>query len=185
MKIERIYLDMDGVLSNFVAGAARLFGMSESELVWEPGKGSSVHVPLGLSEEEELWSVVDAEGVAFWETMPLFPWTNQLWKTCTGIAPTFIATSPSRNAVSAFGKVRWLQRWLGTGFRDYVITPRKEHLAKPGRVLIDDWEKKCIQFGVNGGDAILFPRPYNNNRHEEGKIAFVLSKLHELEDRDE
>jgi len=162
MKIHTIYLDMDGVLANFVGAAARAFGFTEAELLkrWVPGE-YSVHKPLGLEAEHLLWARLNLKGRSFWSEIELYPWAEELWALCSSFAPTFIATSPARDPDSSAGKVEWLQRWRGTEFRDYVITPKKELLATPGALLIDDLEANVDKWRERGGRAVLFPQIWN------------------------
>ena len=66
MEIESIYLDLDGVLANFVKGAVTMaFHKSELEYAdildnWPEGEWS-VHVPLGLNSESEIWDEIDRQ----------------------------------------------------------------------------------------------------------------------------
>ena len=155
---------MDGVISDWVGSAARVFGRQSDSLDWEKDR-SSIHIPLGLESEDEMWERIDKLGENFWYGLNPYPWRDELWDYLENIAPVTIATSPSRFHGSASGKIRWLQEWKGKAFRDYIIIPRrKAHLSKPGTVLIDDHERHIKQWRAEGGVGILFPRPWNDNR---------------------
>ena len=97
-----------------------------------------------------------------------------------------ISTSPSRAPASSMGKVHWLQQFFDPRFRQYMLGSHKYLMAKPGVVLIDDSDVKCTKFIEAGGDAIVFPQPWNGNydkiREGEphgGRLSFVEGKLDE------
>lgn len=51
-------------------------------------------------------------------------------------------------------------------------------MAKSGAILIDDYDVNVSKFIQNGGRAILFPQPWNENRAiTEDKIDFVIGQL--------
>jgi hypothetical protein len=172
VKIKQIYLDMDGVLANFAGSAAALFHKNEEGLVWpeivkSTGKTvSSIHVPLGLESEDELWDKINEKGTEFWENLEFYPWRDELWDLCESIADTMICTSPARYGECALGKTRWLQAWKGEAFRKYIFIPGRKHLlAAPGTVLIDDYDKKAEEFGTcTGAWGLIFPRKWNKKR---------------------
>lgn len=185
MKIERIYCDMDGVLTDFVGGAAYLFGADPRDLKWSPAEGtsktvSSVHIPLGITDDE-LWAKIAAAGVSFWENLEKHEWADDLWKHLNKTAPTLIASSPALVGApeSAYGKVKWLQKWRGKDFQDYILIRGNKHLlAGPTAVLIDDYGRNVKEFREAGGHAILFPRPWNENREfSESPIDYTVMML--------
>lgn len=169
MAIEAVYLDMDGVLADFVNSSILALGRNPYEVHSRvtPGDYDGIYRALGMTESE-FWERIDtleggrAPGSNLWETMRPYPWRDRVLKACREIAPTWILTSPSRNPGSSFGKIAWLQEWLGPSFRDYVLAPRKWHLARPGALLIDDSDENVNKWRERGGQAILFPRPWNS-----------------------
>ena len=164
--IKNIFLDMDGVLCNFVGKVAKLFDTTEEELYrkWEPGI-YDVCIPLGVSVEE-MWGKIAKEGWKHWANLPLFSWSKDLWKLCNDFAPTVILTSPSQDPHSLAGKSMWMNEHLGEEgkpFRKFLVGPVKEFCAATGHLLIDDSESNCKKFRENGGQAILFPQIWNDN----------------------
>ena len=185
--IKRIYLDMDGVIADFVDAAAQLWGKRAEHLIWPQGEWS-IHVPLGLENVGEMWKKVDRAGVGFWSSLAPYPWRDKLWRLCESVADTVICTSPSNRAESSAGKVCWLQNWKGQSFRSYILIPKRKYLLSfPGTVLIDDNEKNIEEFEMKGegGKGILFPRPWNRLHAEAGSpikyVAKRLTKLHPWE----
>lgn len=169
MNIEAVYLDMDGVLSDFVTSSIEALGFSPDEILKKvkPGDYDGIYQALGM-DEDAFWFKIgrlpggEAPGSGLWESMKPYPWRNEVLEIARNAGPTWILTSPSRAAGSSYGKVRWLQRWLGESFRDYILAPRKWNLARPGTLLIDDSDGNVRKWRRNGGDAILFPRLWNS-----------------------
>ena len=42
-----------------------------------------------------------------------------------------------------------------------VLTDQKHLLARPGRILIDDFKSNTVAWEKEGGKAFVFPQPYN------------------------
>jgi 5'(3')-deoxyribonucleotidase len=167
----KICLDMDGVLVDFVGGAATLIGYDPSVVnTWD-------YYPLIGKTENEFWRAIDAAGSDFWATLPIYPWALDLYRECKAIAPTIFLTSPSQCPSSMHGKLRWMQDNFGRQFRDYLVGPKKEFCATPDTILIDDSDANCKKFQAAGGRPILFPRPWNENRGIAEPYSFVLEQL--------
>lgn len=162
----RIFLDLDGVLANFVRGAAPLFGREHDELVagWPAGEYDMTKV-LGITEDEFFFEI-HAAGADFWADLPPYPYAMDLVHFCRDLAPTYILTRPTACGSSLAGKLRWMQRHFGPDFIDYAITWKKELCAGPEAVLVDDHAVNCTKFADGGGTAIVFPA-YNNYRHPQ------------------
>lgn len=176
-----IFLDMDGVICDFVGSAARLHCRQADELVseWPAGVFDICHV-LGVSATQ-FWSRVDRAGEAFWTYLNDYPWTSQLIELVQGHDEGFvISTSPSRSHHSSAGKVRWLQMKFGMPFRSYMLGEQKHLLAKPGAVLIDDNEASVLKFRDHGGEAILFPQPWNSLGRVDDPVGYVSDELNRL-----
>ena len=167
----KICLDVDGVLVDFVAGAGKLLG-------YDPAVVNTWHyyTLIGMTEGE-FWKAIDAAGSDFWADLPAYPWAQDLVKQCKATAPTILLTSPSQCPSSMHGKLRWMQAQFGRQFRDYLVGPKKEFCATPDTLLIDDSDSNCKKFQAAGGRAILFPRPWNDNRGIEEPYSFVLEQL--------
>lgn len=172
MKIEHILLDMDGVLVDFSGAACALHGKPGTEILsWDMWNY------LGLETEDDFWGKIDAVGVDFWTGLNKYPWFDQLFALLSGY-PWTIATTPSKDPTSAYGKRVWLGQQFGRDFTNYMLGKQKHLLAKPGVLLIDDSDKNIRLFREAGGKAILFPQPWNHNRSLTGdRIEYVRSQL--------
>lgn len=195
MSITAIYVDLDGVLADFVSSALEAHDQDPSEKLreWPPGEYDAISKLCGVDSEEEFWAGVNnfkpswqgnggVPGACLWQNLKPYPWADLLWNLCEERAPTWVMTSPARSPGSAFGKIEWLQKWKGDAFRRYVIAPNKAHLGKPGALLIDDDPKNVKKWIAQGGQAILFPRLWND-RHErhDRPMETILPELLELE----
>lgn len=173
--ITKIFLDMDGVLCDFVGGVCRLFEVDQHALEQAWGDAYDICVPLGVTPDE-LWSRIDAAGPTFWSNLEPYPWAKDLWFQCNIVGRTTILTSPSWHPSSLEGKLQWLNSHLADGqnpFRRYLFGPEKEMCAAPRHLLIDDRPEMCQRFRDAGGEAFLFPRPWNGawSMHDPFPVA--------------
>lgn len=177
--IKRIFLDMDGVLCDWVGAACRLFGQDPKEVLANWSEDGSIAPQLGVSMNE-LWRKVDSHGTAFWSELDPYPWASELWELCNSYAPTVVLTSPSQHHTSPAGKMLWMDKHLGGGkpFREFLMGPRKEFCAGPGSLLIDDLGSMCERFREFGGMAIEFPCAWNQHRElADDPMGFVRFRL--------
>ena len=165
MKISQILVDMDGVLCDFIGHTCKLMGLDPVKAIdlW-PAGAWDFSEGLGLNDAQ-VWEAIDKRGEDFWAGIPALPWFTSLMKLCESRCDlVVILTSPSIAHSSASGKVQWLQKHIGRHYRNYLIGPKKEVCARPGAVLIDDNDGNCEKFKAHGGEAIVFPAPWNSKR---------------------
>lgn len=190
----KFLLDMDEVLTDFVGGAAELWGVSREAVVeyWEASKWDMVpplSKALGRSEtmsDTEFWDRLktcpNTGSEPFWLGLKPLPWIEDVialvrrysseWRVCT---------SPSLCPGSYSGKVKWLKRYFGEGFNHVIPTSDKDWLARPGTILIDDREETVKRFRAEGGEAILFPAHHNSlYRHKDKPVEYVAGILSDL-----
>ena len=170
-----IVLDMDGVLVNFCKGAYEAHGRQWDE---------SLPTMFDFFEEwgmtaDEFWAPINELGAEWWAELPLFPWAEELIETCRSFdQDCIVATASSHHGYSAAGKVAALQKLFGPKFRDYFITPKKWLLGAEDRILIDDLDTNCNGFIDHGGEAVLFPQPWNVNADLcDDRLGFVKHEL--------
>jgi 5'(3')-deoxyribonucleotidase len=177
--LEHIFLDMDGVLTDFVSATVRLHGQPDVLQNWPPGERDIPQV-LHVSRTH-YWNLIDAQGADFWASLEPFPWFADLVALVREFAPMTILTSPSLAPTCLDGKVQWLYSHFpkeqGRRFTDYLMGRQKHLLAQPRRVLIDDAEANVEDFRAAGGHAILFPQPWNANYAIQDRLAYVKSEL--------
>ncbi len=181
-----IYLDMDGVLTDFVGAVAKLFKYDgDIYLDWrrllvenkvdDPYKIEGV---LGITTNE-LWSTIDGTGMSFWSQMEYYPQAASLYTMLQGYGDVVILSSPAMDPSSWSGKVVSLQQFFNRDFRDFILcpAPHKVKLANKNSILIDDAEKNIDTFTDAGGQGILFPQPWNSAPGVANKIKQVELEL--------
>lgn len=164
-----IFLDMDGVVADFVGAACKVHGKEvEGVDCW------NFFEKWGISEDE-FWEPVNAGGRDFWANLEPFPWFDELVSAVKAADKDFfVLTKPSRQASCLAGKLDWIHRHFGSRFRNYIFAPDKSPLAAPGRLLIDDSDDNVKGFREAGGVAYLFPQPWNASRQSASDDFFWL-----------
>lgn len=172
-----VILDLDGVLADFDAGVCALFGVDPP--IHEHA-GAAINEAIGVSRGQ-MWARIDRAGRRFWEDLSPTPFADELDQLAQTYGSLFVASSPSLSPSSAAGKVRWVQKRYGRNFRDYAVIPRKDLLAGPDRILLDDTDRHVTAFREAGGKAVLVPTR-GNGQLQEGvdPIAAVREALDAL-----
>ena len=176
----KIYLDMDGVLFDFLGAALnengiRLNGYSDIDIMQKDA------FTIFNNNEEKFWHIIDSAGENFWVNLPMFSWTFPLYNyLISNYKEVYFCSTPSRAPQSASGKLRCIIRHFGINkSRDYVLTPKKELLANYQSVLINDKKSSIKKFRMAGGHGVLFPMGWNDNCCVD-KVDFVIRKLDEI-----
>lgn len=173
--IKRIFLDMDGVIADFVGGALDVHDGHHIVKDW-PACEWDIAKLLGITNNE-FWREINQRGSPFWSNLLPFPWMYELIESF-GDIPYTISTKPSNSTFSVAGKLQWLHTHIKAPFKDYMMGGQKHLLAKPGTVLIDDNDTNVIKFREAGGHAILFPQQWNTNFPQQAdRIGYVAKHL--------
>jgi len=136
----KIYVDMDGVLADFDKGYEDLTGITTKEA---DKKGP-----------ESFWEPISKAGAKFWITLKWMPDGKQLWDYVKKYNPELLS-APSREESSRMGKRVWVKRELPGTKLILKSADRKQELASPNSILIDDREKNIEQWRKAGGIGIL------------------------------
>lgn len=177
--MERIcFIDLDGVLADFVTAACIIHGQPDLPNNWPRGE-YSMETALGITRTQ-FWKGIQ-NSPQFWHELPAYPWVSRL----VGIVREaqyrpVISTSPSKDPQCAAGKTAWIQKHLGDRWRDYFIGAKKDLLAADGRVLIDDSEENVDAFEHAGGIGLLFPQPWNRLHGMVDPLGYVRDALMDI-----
>lgn len=156
------YLDLDGVLVNFVLGAFMAHGRFDllfSEVQW------NFHEQLGIPAKEFYAPM----GREFWAGLP---WTPEGKNFLAQIEHVFgeenvvLLTAPVDTPGCAEGKIEWIKREMPSYAKRFFIGSPKHLAACETKLLVDDNEQNVNTFRVAGGSAVLVPRPWNSRRRE-------------------
>jgi|GEM_PF-2414240 len=167
-----IFVDLDGVLADFIGGVRGVF---PPEMFDEAATSQyEVWNWLGMTKER-FWSVIDRLGPAFWSDLKAYTWTRALWAAAQMAGDAYILTQPTPHPSCAAGKVEWIERELHT--RKYLLAPHKAACARPGALLIDDCEDNCQAWRERGGVAWLFGRSWNHSRLSSNDVINGLGSI--------
>ena len=147
-----IFVDMDGVLTNFEGRFEQFAGVTPDEYIAQKS------IQVGKDKAyEQFWDLVDEQvGVRFWAGMPWMPEGENLYKHIKKYKPT-ILTSPSRDESSRIGKGVWVKRNMsGVPLKFGYKASGKAKYAGPNKILIDDREDNIAAWKAAGGIGILF-----------------------------
>jgi hypothetical protein len=155
------YLDLDGVLVNFVKGALALHDrfLPMSQVRW------GFNDQLGIPWKE----FIAPMGHDFWAGLE---WTPEGKKFLGHVENIFspenlvLLSSPIPTRGSADGKIAWVEREMPRYKRQYLLGTGKDLAACSTKILIDDRQENVDDFVKAGGHAILVPRPWNSRRAE-------------------
>lgn len=171
----KLYLDMDGVLADFMVGVCGWLG------VRNPYQPAAIAGALGNWDTPELLGMEEEEFFEpclkfdFWANLPRTREAGDIMELTADFGPTILST-PSGDFVSCKGgKERWLDKHFGEYDIDLITTTNKAMYAKCN-VLIDDNERNCKEWMANGGRAFLVPRPWNYRHRHEYKLDVLLRR---------
>lgn len=179
-----ICLDQDGLLSDLWPSVLRYNGEDPQAVMesWPPGEYSFAKV-LG-KPESEIWGNVHAAGYDFWTQLPELPYAAPLVDLALSLCEVRVVTKPVDSYFCTAGKQIWLQQHFGgrLGRADrFHITAAKADLARPDRLLIDDSDENCAAWRAAGGEAILYPQPWNAGHSlmftEYGRWSWLQSEI--------
>lgn len=173
------YLDMDGVIADFVTGCFIQHNRPELKpdhvFTWDFHK-----TMLRCDDEQKIKEFWDSKGFDFWANLPLEPWAYGIISTVQALFGdrVLIVTSVPSSPASYDGKREWIRKHFPI-YKDRVCacTP-KWMLAHPNALLIDDRDENVEEFVKHGGRGILFPRSWNKSRDiVEHKVHFLRRKI--------
>jgi len=132
----RLYVDMDGVLTDFDTQAEKILG-----------KKTDPNADLTSKD----WAKISKAGKDYWAKMPWLSDGKKLWDSIKDKNPT-ILTAPSEDASCIVGKKEWLSKEL-PGI-PYIIEGDKYKYADKDAVLIDDRDQNIEKWEDAGGIPI-------------------------------
>lgn len=130
----RLFLDMDGVLADFDQHYENLFGE-------RPDK----------TRDNVDWVAVRGTP-NFYANIPPMADMPELWDFCRPYSPTVLTGVPKSVKGAGGDKIGWVKKNLGPWVPVITCPSReKSRYAKPGDILVDDWEKyKALWVKVGG-----------------------------------
>ena len=107
MKI--IYLDLDGVCSNFIKSCINANGLNYEQTIsrWKKdfrGVFSAFEV-FGI-KNSTFWKNIEKNGEKFWAEMEVYPWFFDLYSALSKEGKVIFLTKPSHSPLSHSGKIK-------------------------------------------------------------------------------
>ena len=172
--INTIFLDMDGVIVDFVNGVCKVFGKA-NPYPKETRDYSFWHAWSDISFE-------DVNNICTQEFWHKLDWmydgrdTLRAIKDTIGLEKIYLLTMPMPNPETATGKMMWINDNIPIYLDRTIIVTRdvpKSFMTRPDALLIDDKDENVEEFVAAGGQGILVPRPWNR-AYEQSDIASTI-----------
>lgn len=146
-----IFLDLDGVCADWIAGAERLVGYRLAD-------------PKAYYPEQDWIKIKNHERMFL--DLPLMPLAHQFvnlgrrFRDELDYELVFLTAIPHYNDMpwAFWDKIQWTQKYfpdIPTHFGPY--SENKQTRSKPGNILVDDRPDNCSQWQGKGGTAIHVP----------------------------
>jgi 5'(3')-deoxyribonucleotidase len=168
--IDRILLDMDGVLVDFLGGVCRFHNKTYDGHPHNP-ETQTEQTPWNIEPLFEMTAPAlwDPLGREFWQNLEPIPHCHEVVEILTrkfGEENICLLTSPIRTDGCIDGKMDWIRKHLPQFKRQFLIGPAKQFAASPRHCLVDDHAKNIESFRDAGGHVFMFPAPWNHRFKE-------------------
>lgn len=143
----KIYLDMDGVIVDFISAIHKLFKLTDFR-EWEK-MGKEKYVDINKTGEK------------WWSEMNWLSDGKKLWNYLKDYDVTILSAGPKdkiSHPISVEGKRNWLNKNIGSSYgSNAIITTavEKQKHADKNHILIDDSPRNIKQWISKGGIGIL------------------------------
>ncbi len=168
-----VFLDLDGTLVNLVQGLCRYHKIPNPYYdAANLGRYDIRHI-VGFSQKA-FWGVLDHD---FWVDLEWMPDGRAILAEIlkyVDIKHVTILTAPTGFSGCIEGKISWVNKEL-PGVK-YFVGNRKEAIAAPTKLLIDDHDDNIDAWIGAGGPAIQVPRP-SNRLHPISTLNYVKTQL--------
>lgn len=171
----KCFLDMDGVIADFVGAACRAHNRPNPYRPCLPkAQGEFDMAAVWGITHRDFWKPVVAKSLQFWTDLEKTPEADAIvefvceWFGAENVA---ILTAPSSDSGSIPGKRAWIARHYPQFSRRVIFSAAetKSFLSAPGKVLIDDRNENVGMFHNGGGAGVLVPRPWNTRHWQEDR----------------
>ena len=182
--IKTIFLDMDGVLVNFLGGLHKALNIPYdiNNYPYEKGKWNMLTDIKGFDDIPATFKECDDCCItSFWQSLEWMYDGRDILHTIgyiLGLEKIYLLTTPMPNLESASGKMMWVNDNLPAFLKYIIITQAPKHLlARPDTLLIDDKDENIDEFIAAGGRGLLVPRPWNRAHFCADKSVEVVKEF--------
>ena len=140
----KLFVDMDGVLVNFVKGFSEI---SDDPKAKHPRKYTQKY------GDDVFWKLIKSYGIDFWKDLEWMPDGKKLWKYIKNREPIILSTPAIGFKPSYDGKKKWVGQHIGS--YEVILTDKKYKFANESSILIDDMDFNINPWVQAGGIGIL------------------------------
>ena len=149
--VEKIYLDMDGVLADFERGIRELCGV-------EPVKQGARRP----QEEDIMWEKARLVGHFYDKLLPMpgaLEMFQQIYEKYGDRCEILTGIPKPRRGLTTAGedKIAWVRRFLSADIAVHIVfrEEKKNYCKGKGCILIDDYDKNIREWTENGSTGVL------------------------------
>jgi len=164
-KKRRIFIDIDGVLADWITPAVGILGYhpDEKDVRSRIKNGERIEDMLGLPTKEVRTMLFEKLDESWWANLDIFPWAEELIKNMQTMGSVCLLSSPGKHfkyaSIACHGKTLWVEKNFPN--IPFILTCYKEFCACSSSCLIDDSARNCEKFIKYGGKAFTFPNQYS------------------------
>lgn len=166
--IKTVYLDIDGVMVDFLGGLHKALGVPYDvrNYPYEKGKWNMLTDIKGFDDIPATFEQCnDCCDIHFWHRLEWMFDGRDILRVILDkyhINQIYLLTTPMPNVCSSTGKTLWIRDNLPVYSKRTIITQAsKSLLARPDTLLIDDKDENIDEFIEAGGRGLLVPRSWN------------------------
>jgi len=177
----RIFLDVDGVISDWMGMAIKVFNINEHDINTRKILKEEYNSLSYLTDKSIVYETINKIGTKYWEDIELFPWAKNLYSALQEEGDVCFLTSPGPWPAAAQGKINAINRDFGES--KIIITQHKYYCANENSILIDDQPSNIRLFENYGGNTFLWPNQYkiiDEDIKSEDVINNCLKNIHDL-----
>jgi len=171
----RPFLDLDGVLVDFVGGAFRVHGRKP-----EPVNTWNFHEAWGLTTEQFFAPM----GYDFWAGLGPTEDATRIVDTIRRHAASrriALLSSPCQTPGCVEGKREWVKKWFPQLLPNLILTSAKHLIAARGSLLIDDSDDNIYKWRNGGGVGFTWPQTWNLGADRVGdRVQYLTDYLEGL-----
>ena len=171
--IKTVFLDMDGVLVDFVSSINKCMGIPENTVALIRNWWEKYDVSF---EQINNYCTID-----FWQNLTWLSDGKEILSAVLDKFPQsniFLLTTPMPNSGSWTGKFKWVQKHLPLFTKQLIVTTTPKTLfADPDILLIDDYDKNIEEFIIAGGRGCLVPRSSNKAHLQADRTVEVVKEF--------
>lgn len=172
VKIDTVFIDMDGVVADFVGGVCKLHDLDYRSLTYGM-QGSYDIARHTCMSANDFWTHLDQDE-KFWENLELTEEAESIMSLLENhfkAKNCYFLSSPAMSPNCFYGKAAWIHKHFPGYINRLILTGHKHFVASPNRLLVDDSDTNIAKFKKHGGNTLLIPRPWNSGHSTQLSVT--------------